>query len=112
MGLAKNTNTLLKLVVDVIILSITLVLIFIKYGKDTPKTELETYFDPNQIEELNKLTEFVIGQITNDCEGDQVSCINKYFDRYNGYDYEITGISKSKQSELLDSLSPVLIRDI
>ncbi|TXE11036.1 hypothetical protein [Algoriphagus aquimarinus] len=110
--MTKNKIRLILVALGAIFLSISLIAIVKEFGKDESKTQLETYFEPNQIEELNKLTEFVIGQIIKDCGGDQASCFNKYFDRFNGYDYEITGISKSKQSELLDSLSPVLFSDI
>lgn len=108
MIIKKNIYWLLALL---IIFSITLLLLF-KFGKNSSKTKLETYFESNQIKELDRITDFVVEQITIGCEGDQIDCIYKYFDRYKGYDYEITGISKPLQSELLNSLSPNVFSDI
>lgn len=110
MTISKNSVRLL--VLGGVMLSISSLVIFNEFGKDEIKTQLNDYFVPNQLEELNSLTEFVVGQITINCDGDQASCINRYFDRYKDYDYEITGISKPMQSELLNSLSADVFSDI
>ena len=75
--------------------------------------ELANYFEPAQIEELNKLTQFVVDELTMDCEGDQTTCLKAYFDQFKdiGYDFELR-ISKSKQEELLRSLSKQTSNDI
>lgn len=110
MTISKNPVRLF--VLGAVMLSISLLVVFNEFRKDVTKTQLDDYFVANQIEELNRLTEFIVGQITINCDGDQASCINKYFDRYKGYNYEITGISKPMQSELLSSLSPDVFNDI
>ncbi|WP_258105885.1 hypothetical protein [Marinoscillum sp. MHG1-6] len=68
--------------------------------------ELSNYFESTQITELNQLTEFVVNELTADCEGNRTDCLKSYFDQFknSGYDFEL-GISKSKQAELLNSLS-------
>ncbi|WP_057938745.1 hypothetical protein [Algoriphagus resistens] len=109
MAISKKSVRLLAL--GTVMLSISFLVILNEFEKAGSKTQLENYFKPNQIGELNRLTEFVVGQITN-CDGDQADCINRYFDRYKDYDYEITGISKPMQSELLNAISPDIFSDI
>ncbi len=89
--------------------------IFLISGSCSSTTdELANYFEPAQVKELNRLTEFVVSEITADCTGNQTDCLERYFNRFKDYDFdfELTGISKVKQSELLNSLSESTYRDI
>jgi hypothetical protein len=69
--------------------------------------ELDSFFESNQIDELNRLTNFIIDELSSDCNYEQVKCLTSYFDQYKepGYDFQLTGISKERQNELLNSLS-------
>lgn len=95
-----------------VLLPISFLVIFNEHGKDEIKTQLDDYCVPNQIEKLDRLAEFVAAQMTISSDQDQANCINRYFNRYKGSNYEITGISKSMQSEPLSSLSPDVFSDI
>ena len=76
--------------------------------------ELANYFDSTEIEELKQLTQFVVGELAADCEGNQTDCLQFYFDqlRNSGYDFDLTVISKLEQSKLLSSLSESTSKDI
>lgn len=75
--------------------------------------DLANYFEPTQIAELNELTELVVTELTANCEGNQTDCLKFYFDQFKeiGHDLEL-GIPKSKQNELLNSLSEQTYNDI
>lgn len=82
----------------------TIFLIF--WGCSSTSGELANYFEPTQIQELSRLTEFVTRELTDNCSDGRTTCLNAYFDQYkeSGYDFELTGISKNRQSTLLNSL--------
>ena len=110
----KNIIRLLVVVVGGFILSVTIMVIFNESGRSKNESELINYFEPTQIAELNRLTDFVISELTTDCEGKQTDCLKNYFNQFedSDYDFELTGISKSKQNELLNSLSESTYNDI
>lgn len=76
--------------------------------------ELDNYFETTQLEELNRLTEFVVTKLIIDCDNDRTACLIAYFDRLKeaGHDFELTGISQSEQDELINSLSGTTYNDI
>ncbi len=92
-----------------------LIAIFLLFWRCSSSTdELGNFFEPTQIEELNKLTEFVVYELTADCEGSQTDCMEAYFNQFkgSGYDFEITAISQSMQSQFLNTLSKSTYNEI
>lgn len=92
-----------------------LIAIFLLFWRCSSSTdELGNYFEPTHIEELNKLTEFVVNELTADCEGSQTDCLEAHFNQFkgSGYDFEITAISQSKQSQFLNTLSKSTYNEI
>ena len=80
----------------------------------SPTEELDLYFEADQINELKKLTTFVVEELTRGCDKKQADCLYDYFEQYRDAenDFRITGISQKKQSILLHSLTKSTYKDI
>ncbi|MEO9474434.1 MAG: hypothetical protein ABJG41_02835 [Cyclobacteriaceae bacterium] len=76
--------------------------------------ELANYFEPTQIEELNSLTDFIVGELTNNCNGERTTCLRQFFNELEivEYNIDLTTISKTKQTELFNSLSTETFNEI
>lgn len=110
----KNIIKLLVVVIGGFILSVTLIELFRESDEIDSQPDLRDYFNSTQIVELKQLTEFVVNQLTANCESDQNSCLLEYLNQYieSGYDVEITGISRAEQSNMLNSLSEETYNEI
>lgn len=83
-------------------------------GCTSPEYTLEGNFGPKEILEFNRITKFVIGNLTKNCDQDQPTCIKKYFEQIkeSAYEFELKGISKPEQEEFLNSLSKETFNNI
>lgn len=91
-----------------------IIYLFFILGWSTNKNTLENNFEPNEILELKRITGFVIGSLTKNCDQDQPTCILNYLDKIQelNYEFELKEITKSEQEEFLNSLSKETFNDI
>lgn len=88
--------------------------LFCFLGCTSPEYTLEGNFEPKEILELNRITDYTIRNITKNCDQDQPTCIMLYFKQIqeSDYEFELNGILKSDQEEFLNSLSKETFNNI
>ena len=99
------------------ILSVALFVLFIRCSKSSAEENLiEKYYNNDEIEQLELISEFVIEQMSKGCEVKSQECLYRFFDKYeevirSAGDVEL-GFSQSFQKELLNTLDKDFFNDI
>lgn len=110
-------KTVSERLINPIIVSVTLLALLIN-GCSKPSANeylIDRFYSKKEIEELDKITNFVINEMSKDCDGRSVDCLYQYFDKFKelrAADDIQVGFSMEAQKVLIESLDERLFYDI